>query len=345
MIVDAAQHSARAMAKEDGEQDMADMADSLRMGEAQTRIASTADATADGRADSGDALPVVLTAQPLLRSRPDLASALSRARLDVRAVASWERLPEGVERIAATIVLVDMDAADRGDKGRHALSSHRIVTLLARQLAGRDVALVVLTSLDFAEIEDLARAGVSALVPPSATTKALVGHLCAARARLQRRHASSPDVSNGEGEATPMTQTRPVVPARTPRKTALMRAAADDDWRLPDVLWRELAGVLPCERRPARTRVSDRQILEALFYLLRTGAPWSALPRSFGSPQTVRRRLRAWDEAGVLDCLETLAARERSYLQLLDWKRLTHTRALAGPVSGGSRMFRPADWT
>lgn len=310
------------------------MANSLHLNEARTGVESATRASMDSR----ETLPVVLTAQALLRSRPDLAAALRGARLDVRAVASWDRLPEGIERIAAAVVLVDMDAADRGGKGRSGLSGHRIVTLLARQLAGRGIALVVLTGLDFAEVEDLARAGVSALVAPDTTTKALVALIRSTITRREQRPASHAATAVAGNTPAPGTRQGRSGPASRSgrRNTTPPRAHSDDDWRLPDALWRELARALPGERRPARTRISDRQVLEAMFYLLRTGAPWSSLPRSFGSAQTIRRRLRAWNEAGVLERLESQAMRERSYLRLLDWGRLTRARALAAPVGAGS---------
>lgn len=265
-------------------------------------------------------LPVVLTARPLLRARPDLAPALVAAGLTVRAVASWERLPEGAERIQPAVVLIDMDAADLGGKEQRSLSGHRIVTLLARRLPNWHIALVVLTALDFAEIEDLARAGISALVPPDVSAKVLAGHLRAALARHNLRHHHRRD-------AAPRTVAAPLAGGSPPRRLARVRPLAPTDgWRLPEPLWRELAGVLPCDGRRVRTRIPDRQIVEAMLYVLRTGDPLSALPRAFGSPQTVRRRLRAWREAGVLDRLRAAAMRERSYLRLLDWDRLAGTR-------------------
>ncbi len=298
-----------------------------------------------------DDVPVVLTAQPLLRARPELDAALRAARLNLRAVASWERLPDGIERIAAALVLVDLDAADRASVGGAALSGHRIVSLLARRLAGRGVALVVLTRLDFAEIEDLARAGVTALVPSVATTKVLVAHLRAALARRVREHRRQAATAAG---ANP-----PASVVRAPRPRDMVAGAGGrcrvsaphppvDDWRLPDALWHHLASAIPHHSRAVRTRVSDRQVLEALVYRLRTGTPWSALPRAFGSPQTIRRRLRAWRESGVLARMQTLAARERSYLGLLDWDRLAHAprrsappRATAAGARAASHPCRP----
>ncbi len=132
--------------------------------------------------------PVVLTVQSLLRTRAELATALRNAQFDVRCVAAWDRLPEAAERINADIVLVDMDVVDReaADSGR--LSGHRLVTLLARLLARRPTALVVMTRLDFAEIEDLARAGIHALISPQTGPRRLVQYIQAAMERVRERY-------------------------------------------------------------------------------------------------------------------------------------------------------------
>jgi hypothetical protein len=92
-------------------------------------------------------------------------------------VAAWNSLPEAIDRIQADIVLVGMDAADQVCDGMQNLSGHRLVTLLARQLRKRPIALVVMTCLDFAEIEDLARSGIHAIVSPRVTAHALIEQL------------------------------------------------------------------------------------------------------------------------------------------------------------------------
>lgn len=132
--------------------------------------------------------PVVLTVQSLLRSRMEVATALRNAQFEIRSVAAWDRLPEAVERVQADIVLVDMDVVERETAQSGRLSGHRLVTLLARQLTRRPTALVVMTHLDFAEIEDLARAGISALIPPQAGARRLVQLIQAALERTRERY-------------------------------------------------------------------------------------------------------------------------------------------------------------
>jgi transposase len=51
--------------------------------------------------------------------------------------------------------------------------------------------------------------------------------------------------------------------------------------------------------KDGRPRISDRQCFEGILWLLWTGAPCSELPRQYGSPSIVWRRLRTWEEQEV----------------------------------------------
>jgi transposase/DNA-binding NarL/FixJ family response regulator len=281
-----------------------------------------------------DAAPVVLTAQPLLRRRDDVAIGLRNARYDIRFAATWDRLPEDVERIAADVVLVDMDAAGESADGLSHLSGYRLIELLAHQLRGHPVALVVMTALDFEEIEDLVRAGIHALVPPKINPKALIREIQAALDRVRSLHvrrvrpataahadAADPDVS-GAGAAP--------------------EGAAED--RPPgDAQWEEIAALLPPGRSDARRRVSDRQVMEAALFLLRHRLPWSALPPGFGSASTIRRRLRLWRDTGVFERLRATGLHLHGPLAGLPWERLAATTTMTAQkhAAVGVQASRP----
>ena len=50
----------------------------------------------------------------------------------------------------------------------------------------------------------------------------------------------------------------------------------------------------------AKPRLPDRQFLEALLYLARTGVPWRDLPGDFGAWDAVYNRFRRWINNGRL---------------------------------------------
>jgi transposase len=54
---------------------------------------------------------------------------------------------------------------------------------------------------------------------------------------------------------------------------------------LTDELWSRIAPLIPDEGR--RPGLDPRMMVEAILWLARYGAPWSALPREFGWPPTV----------------------------------------------------------
>ena len=68
---------------------------------------------------------------------------------------------------------------------------------------------------------------------------------------------------------------------------------------LTDAQWAVLAPLLPPPARTGRKRADDRRVLEAILWVLRTGARWQDVPRDLAAPTTAWRRLRKWDEAGV----------------------------------------------
>src|ERR1700746_3358783 len=57
--------------------------------------------------------------------------------------------------------------------------------------------------------------------------------------------------------------------------------------------------------RPPR---SHRRVLDAVFWQMRTGAPWRDLPEEFGNWNSNFRQFRRWADSGVFDViLEALA--------------------------------------
>ena len=74
-------------------------------------------------------------------------------------------------------------------------------------------------------------------------------------------------------------------------------------YEIPDVLWNKIVPLLPShkrkKRKTGRPRMNDRKAMSAIFYVLRTGCQWNALPRSLGASSTVHDRFQEWRKAGV----------------------------------------------
>ena len=75
-------------------------------------------------------------------------------------------------------------------------------------------------------------------------------------------------------------------------------------WRgLTDRQWKLIQPHLPPRKinpKGGRPWADNRKCFEGILWILWTGAPWSELPRRYGSPTTCWRRLREWEESGVL---------------------------------------------
>jgi transposase len=73
---------------------------------------------------------------------------------------------------------------------------------------------------------------------------------------------------------------------------------------LKDEPWERIAPLLPGKAGdPGRSGTDNRLCLEAVLWMVRTGAPWRDLPDLFGSWNSVFRRFRRWAQAGVFERL------------------------------------------
>lgn len=68
-----------------------------------------------------------------------------------------------------------------------------------------------------------------------------------------------------------------------------------------DKLWKELEAALIEVKDPrgAPAGLSEREFIEAVLFLARTGTPWRDLPMVFGAWSAVYMRFRRWEESGV----------------------------------------------
>jgi transposase len=69
--------------------------------------------------------------------------------------------------------------------------------------------------------------------------------------------------------------------------------------KLSDQQWQVIEPLLPLPNRMGRPRANDRQTLDAILFVLRSGCRWEDLPKELGSPTTAWRRLKSWEEQGV----------------------------------------------
>ncbi len=73
-------------------------------------------------------------------------------------------------------------------------------------------------------------------------------------------------------------------------------------YELTDLQWSVIADLF-VPTRMGRPRRDDRTILNAIFWVLCSGASWRDLPERFGPWQTAYSRFQRWQRAGLFDAL------------------------------------------
>ena len=81
-----------------------------------------------------------------------------------------------------------------------------------------------------------------------------------------------------------------------------MRKAYKSD--LNDSEWELIKPHIPAAKRGGRPRTVDmREVLNAIFYVVKTGCQWGMLPHDFPPKGTVYEYFNTWRKAGVLEAM------------------------------------------
>lgn len=117
----------------------------------------------------------------------------------------------------------------------------------------------------------------------------------------------------------------------------------DDGWRLTDEVWERIEPLLPL-RKPHplgchNPRVADRDAMNAILFLLRTGCQWNALDATgICSCSSAYRRFREWTEAGVFEAFWRQGLTEYDGVKGIDWSWLSMDGAMTkAPLSGSKK--------
>lgn len=117
---------------------------------------------------------------------------------------------------------------------------------------------------------------------------------------------------------------------------------------ITDEQWQRIVPHLP-EHPPSpkggRPREDDRECLEGILWLLRSGARWQDIPVDLPSGSTCWRRLQEWSGEGILEEIQAILLAELAELGQIDFGELladaTFIRAKKGvTTSGKPRLAR-----
>ena len=114
----------------------------------------------------------------------------------------------------------------------------------------------------------------------------------------------------------------------------------NESYKIPDALWAEIEPILPPEKpkpKGGRPRMDNRQAMDAIFYLLRTGCQWKALPRGLGASSTVHDRFQEWQKGGVFHGMWGVALAKYDELKGLDWEWQSMDGVITKAPLGGEK--------
>jgi transposase len=126
-------------------------------------------------------------------------------------------------------------------------------------------------------------------------------------------------------------------------------------WVLSNEFWAKAERLIPPPRRDphksylrkpggGRKRANDRLILSGIFYVLRTGCQWNAVPGQFGASSTIHRRFLEWADAGFFEALWRAGLAAYAEMGDIQWERQCIDGATTkAPLGGEATGPNPTD--
>ncbi len=122
--------------------------------------------------------------------------------------------------------------------------------------------------------------------------------------------------------------------------------AESGSWILPDKLWVRMEKLLPKytpNPKGGRPRADLRKVADGIFYVLRTGCQWNAVPREHGSGSTLHRYFQQWTQAGVFRKLWKASLLEYDKLKSIQWNWQSVDGAMTKSPLGGGKYRQKSD--
>jgi transposase len=86
--------------------------------------------------------------------------------------------------------------------------------------------------------------------------------------------------------------------------------------------WAVMAPWIPKQKPgPGRKRNDDRQTLNGILFVLKSGCTWEDVPRVYGSPATCWRRFCAWSKDGTWERMWRALLSQLDAQGKLEWTR------------------------
>ena len=94
-------------------------------------------------------------------------------------------------------------------------------------------------------------------------------------------------------------------------------------WEVNDELWKTIEAILNDLDPPAgtgRPRTGQREALNGIIYIMRSGCQWNQLPDQFGDDSSVHRTMQRWIAKGVFERIWAVLVENCEELGGVDWE-------------------------
>lgn len=113
-------------------------------------------------------------------------------------------------------------------------------------------------------------------------------------------------------------------------------------YELSETQWEHIRGLLPGKvSDPGRTALDNRNFVNGVLWVLRSGARWSDLPERYGKWKSVHKRFTRWAKAGVWEKVFDSLVKDRGnlYLMLDSTIVKAHQQAVTGKGGSATRLW------
>jgi transposase len=102
-------------------------------------------------------------------------------------------------------------------------------------------------------------------------------------------------------------------------------------WTISDEFWAVIKDEIPQKERDpekqykhapgqGRPPIPARKVLEGIFYVLRTGCQWKAVPKEYGCASSIHRYYQEWVQAGFFQKIWALGLEKYDELEGIGWE-------------------------
>ncbi len=129
----------------------------------------------------------------------------------------------------------------------------------------------------------------------------------------------------------------------------------EKSWEITEEFWEEVKHLIPNKQRDpnkeykrkpggGRHAMESRKVLEAIFYVMRTGIQWKALPKEYGASSSIHRYFQFWCEKGVFENMWIAGLEKYDIVKGIDWKWLSVDGSMTkAPLATESVGKNPTD--